>query len=100
MKKELKENQITYVDDQGNEILCEILFTFDSKEFNKNYVLFYPTGSLEEEDITVYAASYVPMEGEIGELNEITTDEEWDMVSEVLDSFENASNDEEEEILE
>ncbi len=89
MENKLKENQLTYVDDKGNEILCDILFTFESEEFKKSYVLFYPTGSLEEEEIEVYAASFVPLEGEIGELNEITTDEEWAMIEEILESFEN-----------
>ena len=96
MKNQLKENQLTYVDDKGNEILCDILFTFENNEFNKNYVLFYPTGSLEEE-IQVYAASYEPLEGEIGELNEITTDEEWKMIEEVLAAFENDNEEESEE---
>ncbi|MDD3382647.1 MAG: DUF1292 domain-containing protein [Bacilli bacterium] len=97
MKNQLKENQLTYVDDKGNEILCDILFTFENNEFNKNYVLFYPTGSLEEEEIQVYAASYEPLEGEIGELNEITTDEEWKMIEEVLTAFENDNEEESEE---
>ena len=37
-------NTITVVDEQGNEQLCEILFTFESDEFGKSYVLYYPLG--------------------------------------------------------
>ena len=33
---ENKENQLTIIDENGNEILCEVLFTFNSEEFNKN----------------------------------------------------------------
>ena len=39
-----KDNKLTYIDDNGNEVLCEILFTFHADEFNKDYVLFYPVG--------------------------------------------------------
>jgi len=75
------------IDEEGNEILCEILFTFESKEFNKNYVLFYPVAG-EEDDIEVMAASYLPGEEGDGELQAIETDEEWDMIEKVLDQFE------------
>lgn len=82
-----KENKLVYVDDQGNEILCEILFTFDSDVFSKSYVLFYPVGG-DDESIEVFAASYKPLEdGSVGELSEIETEEEWKLVKETLDSF-------------
>jgi uncharacterized protein YrzB (UPF0473 family) len=81
-----KENRLTFIDEDGNEILCEILFTFESKEFNKNYVLFYPVGG-DEEDIEVMAASFVPTEDGEGELSAIETDEEWAMIESVLDQF-------------
>ena len=80
------ENRLTFIDEEGNEILCEILFTFDSEEFKKSYVLFYPVGS-EEEEIEVMAASYIPNENGEGELQAIETEEEWDMIEKVLDQF-------------
>lgn len=82
-----KEKQLTFIDDEGNEILCEILFTFESKEFNKNYVLFYPATEAEEEDIEVMAASFMPGEDGDGELQPIETDEEWELIEEVLGQF-------------
>lgn len=86
---ENKENQLTFIDEQGNEVLCEILFTFNSEEFNKNYVLFYPVGSeAEDGSIEVMAASYVEAEdGTCGELQDVTTDEEWELIEEMLESF-------------
>ena len=47
---ELKENQLIITDEEGNETLCEILFTFDSEEFNKSYVFFYEAGNYQEDD--------------------------------------------------
>ncbi len=88
---ENKENQLTIIDENGNEILCEVLFTFNSEEFNKNYVVFYPVGSEEEDGtISVMAASYVELEdGTCGELSEVTDEKEWELIEEMLESFAN-----------
>jgi uncharacterized protein YrzB (UPF0473 family) len=84
------ENNITVVDENGNEQLCEVLFTFDSDEFGKSYVLYYPVGADESEDeeIEIHASSFVPTEdNKDGELMPIETDEEWDMIEEMLETF-------------
>jgi uncharacterized protein YrzB (UPF0473 family) len=84
------EKHITVVDEEGNEQLCEVLFTFDSDEFGKSYVLYYPVGAEEddEEDIEIHASAFIPKEdGEDGEFMPIETDEEWDMIEEVLNTF-------------
>ncbi len=85
MEKE-NNNRLTFIDENGDEILCEILFTFESEEFKKNYVLFYPVGS-DEEKVEVMAASYVNGESGEGELSAVETDEEWDMIEKVLQQF-------------
>ncbi|MDR4889047.1 DUF1292 domain-containing protein [Bacillus sp. HNG] len=84
------EKQITVIDEQGNEILCEVLFTFESEEFGKSYVLYYPVSdeNEDEEDIEIHASSFSPSEdGEDGELQPIETEEEWDLVEEMLNTF-------------
>ncbi|MDF9760459.1 uncharacterized protein YrzB (UPF0473 family) [Peribacillus simplex] len=83
------ENNITVVDENGNEQLCEILFTFDSDKFNKSYVLYYPMSAEdEEEEIGIHASSFVPSEdNKDGELTPIETEEEWDLVEEMLNTF-------------
>ncbi|WP_442595124.1 DUF1292 domain-containing protein [Neobacillus sp. D3-1R] len=83
------ENNITVVDEQGNEILCEVLFTFDSDEFGKSYVLYYPIGDEnDEEDIEIHASAFIPSEdNQDGELMPIETDEEWDLIEEMLNTF-------------
>ena len=86
---ENNENRLTFIDEEGNEVLCEILFTFNSEEFNKNYVLFYPVGSEDENgEIEVMAASYTENEdGTCGELRSIETEEEWKLIEEMLETF-------------
>ncbi len=79
---------ITIVDEEGNESLYEILFTFESTDYGKNYVLLYPAGAAEEEDVELFAYSYVEeADGSSGELEPIETEEEWDMIEEVLNTF-------------
>lgn len=86
--------QLTIIDQKGNERLCQILFTIESEEFNKKYVIFYPVAPTEEEEGSYLAASYIENEDGQGELTEITTDEEWDMLQEALNQFteENSSS--------
>ena len=35
-----KENVFTVVNDEGKEVECEVLFTFESEETNKNYIVY------------------------------------------------------------
>ncbi|MBT2686069.1 DUF1292 domain-containing protein [Bacillus sp. ISL-37] len=84
------ENNITVVDENGNEQLCEVLFTFDSDEFGKSYVLYYPVGAEDndDEEIEIHASAFTPSEdNEDGDLMPIETDAEWDMIEEMLETF-------------
>ncbi|MDQ0214621.1 uncharacterized protein YrzB (UPF0473 family) [Oikeobacillus pervagus] len=84
------EKNITVIDEDGNEQLCEILFTFDSEEFKKSYVLYYAVGAEEDEndEIEIHASAFIPgEEGQEGELQPIETDEEWDVIEETLNTF-------------
>ncbi|WP_269799376.1 DUF1292 domain-containing protein [Bacillus sp. FJAT-42315] len=84
------EKQITIIDESGNEQLCEVLFTFDSDEFEKSYVLYFPVGAEEDEneEIEIHASSFIPAEeGQDGELMPIESDEEWDLIEEMLNTF-------------
>ena len=92
------QENITVVDENGNEQLCEVLFTFTSDEFGKSYVLYYPIGAEEDEneEIEIHASSFTPNEeGEDGELLPIESDEEWDMIEEMLGTFLDEEDDEE-----
>lgn len=73
-------NQIVVTDENGKERSLEVLFTFNSEETNKKYVLYYdPT----EEQPTVFASSF----DDEGHLFEVESPEEWDMIEEVFHSF-------------
>ncbi|MBE0700894.1 MAG: DUF1292 domain-containing protein [Acholeplasmataceae bacterium] len=87
----LKDNQIVVTNDEGVETVCEILFTHESN--GKNYVVF------EFEDTQeVSAAIFVPGETEEeGTFLDVETDEEWDMLDDVLQAFYDELDDEESE---
>ncbi|MFJ7826874.1 Uncharacterized protein YrzB, UPF0473 family [Psychrobacillus sp. OK028] len=94
------QENITIVDENGNEQLCNVLFTFESDEFGKSYVLYYPIGAEEDEneEIEIHASSFVPNEdGEDGELLPVESDAEWDMIEEMLSTFLDEQEEEDEE---
>lgn len=68
--------------DDGKEITCDILFTYHSDQFNKDYVIFQPRG---EEQLN--AASYVEDSAGKGSLHAIETDEEWAMLEALVDDY-------------
>lgn len=85
-----EDRQITLIDDQGNEELYEVLFTFHSDDYDKSYVLLYPAVVGDDEDIEVQAFSYDADDaGDVtsSDLHEIESDDEWDMVQGVLNTF-------------
>lgn len=80
---------ITLVDEEGNETLYEVLLTIDGQEeFGRNYVLLYPAGTDEDEEVELQAYAYIENEeGTEGNLEQIETDKEWDMIEEVFNTF-------------
>ncbi len=72
--------------DKGEEVECEVLFTFDSDETKKHYMV-YTDNTLDEEGNTkVYAATYDP-ELENQSLKPIETDKEWKIIETILDQL-------------
>ena len=94
-----QQNQITIVDENGNEQLCEILQIVESEEFGKSYVLYSLVGAEEDADgaVEIFASSFTPAEnGEDGELMPIETEAEWDYIENVLNALEDELGEDEE----
>ena len=84
------EEKMTFkvVNDEGKEVECEVLFTFESDETKKNYIV-YTDNTLDEEGNTkVYASIYNPDEDET-KLLPIETDREWKIIETILDELQN-----------
>ncbi|EDO1217159.1 DUF1292 domain-containing protein [Listeria monocytogenes] len=83
-----EENIIWITNEEGKEEAYEILFDFDSEDFDKSYVFYFPAGKGEDEEIEILASSYIQdEEGKQGQLKPVETDEEWDMIEEILATF-------------
>ena len=81
---QLKDNQLIIIDEEGNEIVCEIIFTFDSEATGKKYVIFQ---AVDDESGEVGAASYIEKDNGDGELEPIETEEEWELIQDALNDF-------------
>lgn len=79
----MEDRTITIVVD-GKEILCDILFTYHSVDFDKDYVVF-----TSREDNVTSAARYIQNDDSTGSLEEIKTEEEWEMLEDVLNDYNN-----------
>ena len=89
---EEKKGVFTIVNDKGEEVECEILFTFDSDETKKSYIV-YTDNTLDEEGSTkVYASVYDPT-GQNPALMPIETDKEWLVIENILSSVQQKIDD-------
>ena len=84
MKEELVKFKV--FDDNGKEVECEVLFTFDSEETNKSYMVYTDNSVDEDGNTRVYASIYNPNENEI-KLEPIETDKEWKIIETILEEI-------------
>lgn len=68
---------------EGKEVEYEVLFTFDSDETNKSYMVYTDDSKDENGNIRVFASTYVTS-GENTELFPIESDKEWKIIDTIL----------------
>ena len=82
----MDKNKFTIIDESGEEKSYDVLFTFDSDETGKSYMV-YTDNSIDEEGNTrVYASIYNPNEDEV-KLEPIETDREWTIIEKILEEI-------------
>ena len=85
MENEMK---FTVINDEGVEVECEVLFTFESEETGKNYIV-YTDNTLDDEGNTrVFASIYDP-DSNASKLLPIETEKEWKIIETILEELEN-----------
>ena len=91
-----KENKFKVIDKDGKEIEFEVLFTFESDETKKNYMVYTDNSTDEEGNVRVYTSVFKP-DAEPLELLPVETEREWKIIETILDSIqeENKKNSEE-----
>ena len=80
----MKKNSFSMIDENGNEVVYDVLFTFESDETGKNYIVYTDNTRDESGNIEVYASIYDP-EDPKSKLEAITTDKEWKVIETILE---------------
>jgi len=92
MKNELEnKNTIKVYDENGNEVICDILFTFDNEETKKSYIVYTDNSKDAEGKIQVYASIYDPKDSKM-KLEEIKTEKEWKVIDTILETLQEEIN--------
>ena len=81
-----EKNQFTVINDEGREVVCDVLFTFDSDETGKSYIVYTDNTKDETGNIKVYASIFDP-EDENTELLPIESEKEWKVIEAILSSI-------------
>lgn len=82
------DKQMTFkiTNEQGIDVEYEVLFTFESDETKKNYMVYTDNTKDEDGNIRVYASIYEPDKDET-KLDPIQTEEEWAIIQKILDQL-------------
>ena len=76
----------TILDENGREVKCEALFTFESEETGKRYIVYTDNSVDEEGNTRVFAATYSEDSGE-QQLMPIKTKKEWKIIENILEEL-------------
>ena len=82
----MKKTTFTLLDENGQEVVYDVLFTFQSDETHKDYIVYTDNSRDEEGNIEVYASIYYP-EDENGRLEAIETEKEWKLIETILETL-------------
>ena len=82
----MKKNTFTMIDENGVEVEYDVLFTFESDETKKNYIVYTDNTKDELGNIEVYASIYHP-EDSNGRLEAIETEKEWKVIETILETL-------------
>ena len=82
----MENNTFKVINEEGKEIVCDILFTFDSDETNKSYIVYTDNSKDEFGNIQVFASIYDPKQ-ESPKLDPIETEQEWKIIETILNTL-------------
>ena len=87
MNEEKKlENTFKIINDNGEEVMCDILFTFDSEETKKSYIVYTDNSKDKDGNVQVFASIYDPKQ-EDQKLEPIKTEQEWKVIETILNTL-------------
>ncbi|MCP8616958.1 DUF1292 domain-containing protein [Salirhabdus salicampi] len=80
--------RIIIPDESGEEHLFEVLFTFDVDDTDDSYMVVVPVEQLEADEQEVFAFRFEEKEDDDLTLYQVESDQEWEMIEEMLNTFE------------
>ena len=83
---------MTIVDENGDEHVCEVILTFESKDFGKSYVLYHILGTEDEDDTDEMKYMHLPLlrKQTVRKTGSFFLSKmmlEWEMIEETLNTF-------------
>ncbi len=81
-----EKNTIKITNVNGEQVVCDILFTFDSEETGKSYIVYTDNTKDENGKVRVYASIYDPDDPKT-KLEDIKTDKEWKIIDTILQTL-------------
>ena len=80
-------NTFTVIGEDGRKVICNVLFTFDSDETKKSYIVYTDNTKDKDGNIQVYASIYDPKSLDEMELLPIESEKEWKVIEAILGSI-------------
>ena len=82
----MKKNTFSMIDENGKEVIYDVLFTFESDETHKNYIVYTDNSKDEKGNVEVYASTYDPKDPH-SKLEAIETEKEWKVIETILETL-------------
>ena len=82
----MKKNTFSMLDENGKEIVYDVLFTFENDETVKNYIAYTDNAKDDQGNIQVYASIYDPENPE-AKLEAIESEKEWKVIETILETL-------------
>ncbi|MBP1947625.1 Uncharacterized protein YrzB, UPF0473 family [Virgibacillus subterraneus] len=91
-----EKERIIIPDENGEEHLFEVLFTFDVDQTEQSYIAVVPVEQKDDEEVEVYAFRYEEKEKDDNDLSlfPIESEQEWEIVEEMLNTLANEEENE------
>ena len=82
----MKKNSFSMIDENGNETVYDLLFTFESEETQKNYIAYTDNTKDQQGNVEVCASIYDPNDPH-SKLEAIETEKEWKAIETILETL-------------
>ena len=87
------DNKIVVINEKGKKVEYEVLFTFESDETERNYIVYTDNKKDKNDNIKVYASIYEEDKNGKIEMLPIESEKEWKVIETILESIQNNNKD-------